>query len=387
MVTIKTVETVHVALPTRRVHRWTGLTEPIGSYVLVRMTGDDGTIGWGESPALKDWGGDWGRYFGETPDTTMLVVGRYLAPSVPGVEAANAVELHRRMDAAIKGYPYAKASVEMAAYDLAGRSLGLPVWALLGGRARDRVPVTHSIGLLPIEEAAAECVQVVKEGIRTIKLKVGVEPARDVEIVHRVREAVGPDVDLCVDANQGWASPREAIRMLQAMEPCRLKYAEQPVEGIAAMAEVARAIATPVMADESAWTAHDVLEIIERGAADIVSIYTTKPGGLFRALEVAAVVRAAGLRCNVNGSVETGIGNLANVHLAAAAPAVTLSCVVPISTPAEAQHGQLAGIYYTDDLIARAFEFRDGAIVVPEGPGMGINADPDKIARYTVKAA
>lgn len=387
MVTIKGVETVHIALPTRRVHKWTGLTEPIGGYVLVRMTGDDGAVGWGESPALKDWGGDWGRYFGETSGTTTLVVEKYLTPSVLGVEAANIAELHRRMDAAIRGYPYAKAAVEMAAYDVAGRSLGVPVWTLLGGRVRDRVPVTHSIGLLPIKEAVPECVQVVKEGVRTIKIKVGVEPARDVEIVRRVREAVGPDVDLCVDANQGYASPREAIRTIQAMEPYRLTYAEQPVEGISRMAEVARAIATPVMADESAWTAHDVLEIVERGAADIVSIYTTKPGGLFRALEVAAVARAAGLRCNVNGSVETGVGNLANVHLAAAAPAVTLSCVVPVSTPAEAQRGQLAGIYYTDDLIERAFDFNDGAIAVPDGPGFGIDVDLAKVRRYTVKQA
>ncbi len=387
MVTIKAVETVHVALPTRRVHKWTGLTEPIGGYVLVRLTGDDGTVGWGEAPALKDWGGDWGRYFGETPGTTALVVQRYLAPAVLGVEAVNAVELHRRMDEAIKGYPYAKAAVEMAAYDLAGRALGLPVWALLGGRVRDRVPVTHSIGLLPIEEAVPECRQVVAEGIRTIKIKVGVDPARDVEMVRRIREAVGPDVDLCVDANQGYRTPREAIRTIQAMERYRLKYAEQPVEGIARLAEVARAIATPVMADESAWTAHDVLEIIERGAADIISIYTTKPGGLYRALEVAAVARAAGLACNVNGSVETGVGNLANIHLAAAAPAVTLSCVVPVSTPAEALRGQRAGIYYRDDLIVRAFDFVDGAIAVPDGPGFGIDVDVGKVGRYTVTAA
>jgi muconate cycloisomerase len=140
------------------------------------------------------------------------------------------------------------------------------------------------------------------------------------------------------------------------------------------------------MADESAWTAHDVLEIAERRAAQIVSIYTTKPGGLYRALEVAAVARAAGLLCNVNGSVETGVGNLANIHLAAAAPAVTLSCVVPVSTPAEAQHGQVAGIYYRDDLITAPMRFVDGAIQVPEGPGWGMDVDRDKVERYTVAA-
>lgn len=383
MVTLARVELVRVALPTRRVHKWTGLTEPIGGYVLVKVTGDDGTVGWGEAPALKDWGGDFGRYFGESPQTVILVIQQYLTPAVLGADVRNFVDLHRQMDAAIKGYPYAKGAVEMATYDLAGRSLGVPVWALLGGRARATVPVTHSIGLLPIDEAVRECAMVVKEGIRTIKIKVGVEPRRDIEIVREIRGAVGSDVDLCVDANQGYASPHEAIRTIQAMEPYNLKYAEQPVEGVARMAEVARAVSTPLMADETAWNSHDVIEIVERRAADIVSIYTTKPGGLYRAMEVAAVARAAGLRCNVNGSVETGVGNLANVHLAAAAPAVTLSCVIPVSTPAEALGGRVAGIYYTDDLIAAPFVFRDGAIEVPEAPGMGIDVDVAKVRRYT----
>jgi len=386
MIRIKAVETIHIALPPRRVHKWTGLTEPIGGYVLVRVIGEDGSSGFSEAPALKDWGGDYGRYFGETPGTTLHVVHRYLAPAIAGAEAANIAELHGRMDAVIKGYPYAKAAVEMACYDLAARAVGLPVWALLGGRARSTVPVTHSIGLLGIDEAVVECAQVAREGIRTIKLKVGVDSRRDIDLVREVRNAVGPDVELCVDANQGYASPGDAIRTIRQMEPHRLKYAEQPVEGIARLAEVARAIDTPLMADESAWTAHDVIEIAEHRAAEIVSIYTTKPGGLYRALEVAAVARAAGLLCNVNGSVETGVGNLANIHLAAAAPAVTLSCVVPVSTPAEAQHGQIAGIYYKDDLITAPMRFVDGAIEVPDGPGWGIDVDPAKVERYTVAA-
>ena len=381
---IARVETIHVALPPRRLHTWAGLTEPIGGYVLVKASGDGGAAGWGEAPALKDWGGDYGRYYGETPGTTIHVIDRYLAPAAIGADPLNIAALHRSMDAAIKGYPYAKAALEMAAYDLAGRALGVPVHALLGGRVRDRIPVTHSIGLIPIEEALPEVSQVWQEGIRTIKLKVGVDPARDVELVRRVRETVGPHVALCVDANQGYASPREAVRTLRAMEQYRILYAEQPVEGIARMAEVAAALETPVMADESAWTAHDVLEIVERRAADIISLYTTKPGGLYRAMQVAAVAEAAGLRCNVNGSVETGVGNAANVQLAAAARAVTLSCVIPVSTPAEHQRGQVAGIYYRDDLVAQPFHFEDGCVAVPSGPGMGVEVDEAKIARYRV---
>lgn len=384
MVAIASVSTLLVQLPTRREHKWTGLTESIGRYIIVKMTDGDGRVGWGEAPALKDWGGEFGRYFGESASIAALVIERYLAPAVVGADTANIVELHKRMDAVIKGFPYAKAAVEFAAYDLAGKRLGVPVHTLLGGCARTRVPVTHSIGLIGIEEAEREAAKVASEGIKTIKIKVGVDPKRDIAVVRAVRHAAGPDVDICIDANEGYQTPGEAISTVRAMEQYRLKYVEQPVMGIERIAEVARAIDPPVMADESAWNAHDVVQIIERRAAQIVSIYTTKPGGLYRAMEVAAVCRAGGIVCNVNGSVETGVGNLANVHLAAAAPAVTLSCVVPVSTPAEHQKGQIGGIYYRDDLLVAPFTLVDGAIEVPTAPGMGIGIDEAKIARYRI---
>lgn len=380
------LELIHVSLPTRREHKWAGLGEAIGGYVLVKATGEDGTVGWGEAPVLKDWGGEFGRYFGESPATMFAIVPRYLAPAVIGCDPLDIVELHARMDRAIKGFPYAKAAIEFAVYDLAGRQAGLPVHKLLGGAVRRRIPIAHSIGLISFEEAERESAQLAREGIRTIKIKVGVEPDRDVEMVRRIRDTVGPSVELCIDANQGYATPGDAIQTFRRMEACRIKYFEQPVEGIERLAEVARAIDAPVMADESAWNAHDVIQIIEKRAAQIVSIYTTKPGGLYRAMQVAAVARAAGLVCNVNGSVETGIGNLANLQLAAAAESVVLPCVIPVSTPAEAQSGQIGGIYYKDDLIAQPMRLVEGCIELPEGPGMGIAADLDKIARFTVNS-
>jgi len=383
---IASIETIVVQLPTRREHKWTGLTEPIGRYILTKMTDEDGRIGWGEAAALKDWGGEYGRYFGESAAIVELIIGRYLAPAVKGVDATNIVELHARMDAVIKGYPYAKSAVEFAAYDLAGKTLNVPVHTLLGGCARTCVPVTHSIGLIAIAEAEKEVAQVVKEGIKTIKIKIGVDAKRDIDMVRAVRNAAGPDVELCVDANEGYKTPGEAVQVLREMEKQRLKYAEQPCMGIERIAEVARALDTPVMADESAWNAHDAIQIAEQHAIDIVSIYTTKPGGLYRAMEVAAVCRAAGIVCNVNGSIETGVGNLANVHLAAAAPAATLSCVIPVSTPAEFQNGRIAGIYYKDDLLVAPMKFVDGAIEVPMTPGMGIAVDEAKIEKYRTTA-
>lgn len=384
MPAITKIETMYVRLPTRRKHRWTGLTEDIGGFVLVRAVGFDGSVGWGEAPVLIDWHGDWGKYYGEAPDMTRLLIEKRLGPAVMGREALDGNALLQAMDAVAPGYPYAKAAVEMACLDLAGRSIGVPVYQLLGGKLRDRIMVTHSIGLLPVDEAVAECRTVASEGVRTIKIKVGEDPERDIEVVSRIREAVGPKVALCVDANRGWKTVANAVATLRAMEPFGIIYAEQPVQGAERIARVAEMIATPVMADESAWNSRDALEIAMRGSVEIISIYTTKPGGLRRAHEVAAVAHAAGIQCNVNGSVETGIGNLANVQLAASAPAITLSCVIPISKPAEFQDGRIGGNYYTDDLIRQPFEFSEGAITVPGGPGMGIEIDESKVHKYTI---
>jgi len=384
MITIKSIETQLVRVPTRRQHKWAGLTETIGQYLLVKITGSDGTVGWGEAPALKDWGGEFGRYYGESTRIVDLVIKQYLAPAVEGLEVGHPSVLHQRMDAVVKGYPYAKAAIDFAYYDLTGKALGVPVHVLLGGLQREIVPVTHSIGLLSIEEAVAEVRQVAKDGIRTIKIKVGVDPDRDVAIVRAIREAVGPEMKLCIDANEGYKTPGQAIQTVRRMQDCNLLYVEQPVMGIERIARVAQAIDAPVMADESAWNAHDVVQIIARDAAQIVSIYTTKPGGLYRAMQVSALCEAAGIVCNINGSVELGVGNLANVHLAAAAPAATLSNVIPVSMPAEALNGRVGGIYYADDLLTEPMVFADGGIRVPTAPGMGIDIDAAKVAKYSV---
>ena len=230
---IRSVETLVVALPTRREHKWTGFTESIGQYALVRMTDSAGHVGWGEAPALKDWGGEYGRYFGESTATVQLVVQRYLAPAIIGIPVGNIGLLHLRMDDAIKGYPYAKAAMDCAAYDLAGRASGLPAHTLLGGAVRHSIPIAHSIGLMAIEAGEQEAAKAVSEGIKTIKIKVGVDPVRDVEIVRRIRAAVGSGVSLCVDANEGYRTPGDAIKTIRRMEAFDLIYVEQPVHGIA----------------------------------------------------------------------------------------------------------------------------------------------------------
>jgi muconate cycloisomerase len=379
---ITEIETLPIRLPTRRVHQWASLTTSIGVYVIIKLVTDEGLVGLGEAPVLKDWGGDHMKYYGETPKTTVHVINDILAPALIGQDPYQIADLHSLMDKAIKGYPYCKAAIDMALYDVVGKALEVPAYQLLGGCYRQRVTVAHSIGLMEIDKAVEEALQVKEEGIKTIKLKGGQERKRDVELVKQIRKAVGPDIQIAVDANQGYPTPKVAVETIKAMEEYGIRYMEQPVEGIDSMAEVAQRVDIPIMADESAWTPQDVLEIIRKKGADLISIYTTKPGGLFKAKKVAAVAEAAGLQCNVNGSVETGVGNAANLHLAASTAVASLACVIPVSTPKGKGKRGIAGIYYQDDIVADPFDYVDGDILVCSKPGLGVVLDEEKLRYY-----
>jgi muconate cycloisomerase len=379
---ITEIETIPIRLPTRRVHQWASLTTPIGVYIIIKLHTDDGWVGLGEAPVLKDWGGDYGKYFGETPQTTIHIINDILLPALKGQDPRKFEVIHEFMDKAVKGYPYAKAAIDMALYDVAGKALGVPAYQFLGGCFRDRISIAHSLGLMEIEKALEEALEAKSEGVKTIKLKGGVDPKRDVELVRRIRDSLGPETKICVDANQGYPTPKVAAQVIKAMAQYDLLYMEQPVEGIDQMAEVAKRVDTPIMADESAWTPQDVLEIAQKKAADIISLYTTKPGGIFKAKKVAAVAEAAGLKCNVNGSVETGVGNAANIQLAASTAVVEFDCVVPVSTPKDAGRKGIAGIYYQDDIVTERFDFSDGNISVSMKPGLGIELDEDKLKHY-----
>ena len=381
---ITKIETIPIRLPTRRVHQWASLTTPIGVYVIIKLYTDQGLIGLGEAPVLKDWGGDNGKYFGETPQTTAHIINDILAPALKDQDPARFETIHALMDKAVKGYPYCKAAIDGALYDVVGKAMGVPAYQLLGGLFRERVAIAHSLGLMEIEKAVDEAKQAIAEGVKTIKLKGGVEAKRDVELVKQIRQAIGPDLNICVDANQGYATPKIAVKITKAMEEYNLLYMEQPVEGIDRMAEVARRVDTPIMADESAWTPEDVIEIVQKKAADMISIYTTKPGGMFKGKKVAAVAEAAGLKCNVNGSVETGVGNAANIQLAASTGVVGYGCVVPVSSPKEKAKKGIAGIYYQDDIITEPFVFDNGDIIVSSKPGLGIELDEDKLKHYRI---
>jgi muconate cycloisomerase len=284
----------------------------------------------------------------------------------------------------VKGCPYAKAAVDIACYDLAGKAQGVPVSTLLGGRLRDGIEVAHSLGIMEVDRCVAEAEQAVAEGVRTIKCKTGLDPERDVELVRRLRETVGDGVRLRVDGNEGYATVAEAIDTTRRQEEYGIFLCEQPVAGAEALARVAAGITVPVMADESAWTVHDILELSELRAAECFSCYVTKPGGLHRARQQAELAAALGMYHDIGGSIEMGIGNAANLHLGAAMPLAILPSVCPVTRPAGAAGPEIAGIYYLDDIVTEPFRFEDGRVMVPDGHGLGVEIDVEKIAHYAV---
>ena len=361
------------------------MTARIGHHAIVRIDTDEGISGWGESPAGITWGGAHSTYYGESPRTVRHIIEDHLLDAIKGLDPRETGVLHAAMDRAVKGNPYAKAPIDIACYDIAGKAAGVPVYSLLGGAYRDRIEVAHSLGIISVEECVDEAVIAVDEGAKTIKCKTGLDPERDVEVVRQLRKRLGDDVRIRVDGNEGYNNVWEAINVTRQQEEYGIFLCEQPVMGARLLARVAERIGIPVMADESAWTVHDILELVELKAADCFSCYVTKPGGLYRAKQQADIAEALGMYCDIGGSIETGIGNAANLHLGAAVSIATLPSVCPTSRPEEFDGPTVAGVYYLDDLITAPLGYVDGDALVPQGPGLGIEVNLDKLDRYSAE--
>jgi muconate cycloisomerase len=295
-----------------------------------------------------------------------------LAPAVVGEDPRRIAYLVQKMDRALDGGEEAKAGIEMALWDVLGKALGAPVYALLGGKMRERIPLSYSVPFGEPKAMAEFARERVGEGHRTIKVKVGNEPARDLEAVARVREAIGPEVRLRVDANMAWPTAKEAIRLVRAMERWDLELVEQPLppRELDALAEVRRAIGVPLMADESVRTVQDAMAVIRHGAADIANVYVTEAGGLLNASRIFTLCEAAGMPCMIGSMPEFGIGTAAQIHLGVAMPNLgpdSDTCGV---------------LYHAEDLLTRPLRIERGYAYPPEGPGLGVEIDPAVLERW-----
>ena len=380
---ITEIETITIQLPGRMDYSWRSLQVSIGRYVILKLTTDEGIVGLGEAPAILSWGGEHGRYFGEDPEIVTYLVNERLSPFLIGADPVDIRRLLNDMDISVRGFPYTKAMIESAMLDIMGRKLGVPVYQLLGGAMRDRIPICHSVGIAPPDDAARCAADVVADGIQWLQVKVPGEPDVDLAIIKAIRKEVGDDINIFPDINRGYRNIKPAINVINAMYgEANICAVEQPTEGSDAMAAITRAVDVPVIVDEGCWSPQDASEVVRRNSADVISIYFTKAGGLYRSMEIGAIARGAGLPVNVNGSLEGGVGNAANLHLSAALDGVVLPGVITINTLEGREQTKVGGVFYKDDVITEPFEYADGALKIPTGPGLGVELDPDKIERY-----
>lgn len=381
---LDSIETLTVRLPTRADFRWNGLDRPLGEVLVVRVTAGD-HVGYGETVPLPDWGGPFGSPFGETPEIAEVVLHKLVAPHVLARNAGALAEIRAAARGAVLGYPYALGALDIALHDLVARSRSLPVYDLLGGRLRDRVPVAHMIGLMGSDAAVAEAEAALAEGCLAFQVKGGQDARHDVELIGRLRAIVGPEVSLRMDANCGYGTPKQAIAAVSALADAGVTLIEQPVADRDSLRRVAERSPVPIIADEACWSPEDALAVAASGAADGLSIYVAKAGGIARAAEVAGIAAAAGLPHDLNGSLEAGIGNSASLQVAVASGAVLLPSVIPINGPAESLPTGTFGRYFVDDVIATGMTVREGAIVVDDAPGLGVEVDEERLERYATR--
>ena len=379
---ITAIDAIPFRLPPRRDFKWAGLRVDLGGFVMVRVRTDAGIVGYGEATPLPDWGGDFGRHSGETQATVVSMINDVFAPALIGYDPTAVTAARILMDQAAVGNVYAKCAVDIALHDAWGKIAGLPVYKLLGGAVRDSVPVAHMVGLMNEPEAIQEAIDAIADGLQALQIKGGVDAERDVRLTGLLRRELGAGVSLRLDANQGYRDAKTAIRQVARLAEAGVDLVEQPAAGLKAMAEVTRQATVPIIADESCWDVNDALDLVGARGADCLSIYLAKAGGFVGARKVAMVAEALNLRCDVNGSIESAIGNAANIHFALAMPSVRLASVIPISAPAGQHPFRVGGRYYEDDIAGAPFAVRDGALLPLERPGLGIDIDERKLDQF-----
>jgi muconate cycloisomerase len=337
----------------------------VSYYVLVRVATDAGLEGAGEATVDARWSG-------ETAWGAKLMIEDVFQPALLGCNPAEIAEIDRRMDAAAAHNWFAKSAIEMACWDLCGQAAGKPVYELLGGACR---PLTirsrYSLGAYEASHAARRACELVAEGFTTIKIKVGRDPQADVARVRAVREAVGPQIDLTIDANCGWDA-ETAIHCLKQLQDCRLVLVEQPTAkgDYAAMARVREVSGLPIMADESCFDLVHARELVRNRCCDVISVYPGKQGGIRKAREIVEFAARHGVACSIGSNLELDVATAAMAHLIVAAPNMQV----------ERFPGDLLGPdYHAWSVVQDRLEIRGPLTTITNRPGLGVCVDWQRV--------
>ena len=330
--------------------------------LLLRVTTDTGD-GWGECVASQE-----PAYSSEFVEGSALVIREHLWPAMVTAGIGSASDVAPAL-ARFKGHQMAKAALEMAVLDADLRATGTS-WKHELGSTRDRIPSGVSVGIFDtLDELSRQVAGYIDDGYVRIKLKI--EPGWDVEPVRMIRDQIGPDVPLQVDANTAYT--RDDIAHLCKLDEFDLLLIEQPLpeEDILGHAELAKASATPVCLDESVVSMQTAVDAIELGAAEIVNIKPGRVGGYLTAVRIHDLCVARGIPVWCGGMVETGIGRAANAGLASL-PGFTLPGDISASTR-----------FYARDIVVDPITVEDGHVTVPTIPGLGFDLDHDFLDSIT----
>lgn len=329
--------------------------------VLVEVRDEDGRSGWGEG--TQTW-----RVTGDNLAGITAAVEGPLREAVLRRDPDEVATLTRDIAEVIVGNTAAKSAVDCAVHDLAARRAGVSLVRLLGETGL-RVPTDMTV-------AAGDCAAMAEaaalrraEGFTTLKIKVG-DGADELGRLRAIRQAAGPDVRLRLDANQGWTA-KQAVRLIRGIEDAGIdvELVEQPVPAgdLDGMARVTRGVDTPILADESVWSATDLLRVVERGAADLVNVKLAKCGGLTAARRIVAVAEAAGLGVLVGSMMESQVGIAAATALAAATPATCATADLD------------AAWWLTASPVQGGPAYQGARVVLPDSPGTGIDGVRDPV--------
>jgi L-Ala-D/L-Glu epimerase len=303
----------HLRVPLRTPFRTALRTVEAIDDIVVTIETDSGHVGWGEAPPTAVITGD-------THDTILAAIRGHIAPRLIGAEVAELQRLTAIVQGALARNTSAKAAVEIALYDLYGQLQGAPLYRALGGGV-PRLTTDITISVDTVDKMVTDALSAIERGFGCLKVKVGKDVSVDVERVKAIHAAIAGRAELRLDANQGW-TPEEAVRALHALETAgiELDLVEQPVKAadLDGLKYVTDHVATPVLADESAFGLDDVVELIRRRAADIVNIKLMKTGGISTALRIADVCARNDMECMIGCMLETSISVAAAAHVAVA---------------------------------------------------------------------
>jgi L-alanine-DL-glutamate epimerase-like enolase superfamily enzyme len=326
--------------------------------VLVCIRTDRDIVGWGEASPLHSIAGE--------TQQICLAAARELRPLLLGRNPLEIASLVREMDHFLPHNATLKSALDMALHDIAAQVAGLPLYRLLGGALRP-LETDLTIGIGEPEEAGARAKGIVAQGFRIIKVKLGTTFEQDRMRLRSIRDAVGPDIRLRIDANQGW-DRATATRALNDFARFDIEFCEQPLRAhdVAGLRALARSAAIPVMADEALFSPPDALRLAQEEAAPYFNIKLSKSGGIHNALKIATIAEASGIGCMVGCMLESRLGLTAAAHFACATAAVRFfdldSC-----------------LEHAEDPITGGIRIDRGVITLPDTPGLGAAPTPEAL--------